>query len=335
MTDDLKLLDELGASLDAPAGPPAGLRTRVMATVSATMDATQPRRTLDHTGFRRWLGKPSPPSSVTRRWGQRLAAGLAVTVVIATAGSLTYRSDGRSGQPPASPGSTSALNASGILLAAAQTASLAPKLSARPDQFVFVESAIEHTKFEASRIPNLTGTTQRRIWRSVSGTRKGLLIDPGSPSRALREGPVPLEPDGQPAYRDDVPSDVTAALTFLYEHSEGDNPPDEQAFTTVAELIQEAYLPPASLAAVFAAAAKIPGVTVIRDVRDAGGRSGIAVGLVTGDVRQELIFDPTTHVFFGERIVLIRRVGAFPEGTVTSSTAVTHVAIVDRAGQLP
>jgi hypothetical protein len=143
---------------------------------------------------------------------------------------------------------------------------------------------------------------------------------------------VPLEPDGQPAYRDDVPSDVTAALTFLYEHSEGDNPPDEQAFTTVAELIQEAYLPPASLAAVFAAAAKITGVTV---VRDAAGRSGIAVGLVTGDVRQELIFDPTTHVFFGERIVLIRRVGAFPEETVTSSTAVTHVAIVDRAGQLP
>jgi hypothetical protein len=88
-----------------------------------------------------------------------------------------------------------------------------------------------------------------------------------------------------------VPSDGNAALAFLYAHSEGDNPPDDQAFTTAAELIQEAYLPPASLSAVFAAAAQSPGVTVTRDVRDAAGRSDIAVGLVTGEVRQELIFE--------------------------------------------
>ena len=309
MTDDLKLLDDLGAGLDAPTGPPAALRARVMAKASDTTTNADARP---------W------------RWGPRLVAALAVAVVVATAGGLAYRGEHRAGQP-----STGALSASAILLAAAHTASLAPALPARPDQFVFVESAVEHTRFEASRIPNSVGTTQRRIWRSVSGNRKGLLIDPGSPSRALQEGPVSLEPDGRHAYRDDVPGDADAALTFLYEHSQGDNPPDEQAFTTVAELITEAYLPPASLSAVFTAAARIPGVTVIRDVRDAAGRSGIAVGLVTGDVRQELIFDPSTRAFLGARTVLIRQIGRFPVGTVTSSTAVTRVAIVDRAGQLP
>ena len=57
----------------------------------------------------------------------------------------------------------------------------------------------------------------------------------------------------------DVPRDADAALKFLYRQSEGDNPRDQQAFTTLQELLVDSYLPPDALSALFEAAARIPG----------------------------------------------------------------------------
>ena len=62
---------------------------------------------------------------------------------------------------------------------------------------------------------------------------------------------------------------------------------------------------PALRAAAFNALAELPGVELNRDATDLVGRSGYAIGYSQGHgFRTELIFDPQTSMFLGERVVL-------------------------------
>ncbi len=62
---------------------------------------------------------------------------------------------------------------------------------------------------------------------------------------------------------------------------------------------------PALRAAAFNALAELPGVELKRDVTDLAGRAGDAIGYSQGNgFRIELIFDPQTSTFLGERVVL-------------------------------
>jgi hypothetical protein len=124
-------------------------------------------------------------------------------------------------------------------------------------------------------------------------------------------------------------------LRYLYQHRAGQNPPDQQAFITAGDLIRESYIPPAALAAVFRATAHIPGVTVARGAVTADGKRGIAVQRIFNGISQQLIFDPASYAFIGEREEVISATGGLRPGTIMDSTAVLRVAIVDRAGQLP
>jgi hypothetical protein len=100
-------------------------------------------------------------------------------------------------------------------------------------------------------------------------------------------------------------------------------------FGTASDLINEKYLPPASLAALFDALSRIPGITVTRKVTDAAGRSGIAVGYTQRGFRNEIVFDTKTYAF------LARRAVAVPSGNVDYEMARLRIAVVDRAGTLP
>ena len=116
-----------------------------------------------------------------------------------------------------------------------------------------------------------------------------------------------VEPDckvGVDHYRADLPTEVDGMYKWLYDNSQGGNPPDVQAFHTIGETIYQTYLPPATRAALFAAAARIPGTTVTRDVVDLADRKGVAVGITWNDTRFELIFDAVTFEFFGERMIV-------------------------------
>ena len=124
-------------------------------------------------------------------------------------------------------------------------------------------------------------------------------------------------------------------LVYLYQHSTGSNPPDQQAFITAGDLIRDNYLRPAALAAVFRAVAKIPGVTVVHGAVTADGRRGIAVQRIFGGRSQQLIFDPATHVFIGEREVTIGPFAQLKAGAVLNSTTILRIAIVNQAGQQP
>jgi len=128
-------------------------------------------------------------------------------------------------------------------------------------------------------------------------------------------------------------------LKMIYKQTEGQGTgPDQEAFTTIGDMLRETIAPPALSAALYRAAAKIPGVVQIDDSVDAAGRHGVGVAHedpVNG-VRDEWIFDRTTLGFLGERTVATRdQDGGVKAGAVIGRSAVLTRAIVDRVKQLP
>jgi hypothetical protein len=267
-----------------------------------------------------------------------LAAALAVTaVVLRPAGSAqpppTADGTGPASRPASKPLSESAT----VLRLAAAEARREPLLPARDDQFVYVESIISF----AASASNGDGTAgkalppqerRRRVWLSVDGTEDALARETPVTSHAAGSGGDNLgHIDG---YRSDLPTDAKAMRTLLYSLEHGDGSADAGAFDQVGGLLREQYVAPASVAALFDAAATIPGTRVVRQV-DLAGRHGIAVTRMDAGIRSDLIFDAKTYHFLGERDVVVGDSPPFAKGAVIGYTAQLRIRIVDAVGQLP
>ena len=260
----------------------------------------------------------------------------------------------------------SLLAASVVLGKASDAAAAGPDLKPRPGQYLYFTSKSQQVRNGAQAI-----STSRKAWLSVDGKRPGLLDQTENGNRMyvwLCDSSAKKGPEGdpkvnlgkpptncqaqQPAYDPTIPTDANAAKTWLYRHSVGGNPPDVQAFITVGDTIRERYLGSRPLAALFKAAAQIPGVKVYPHVTDLAGRTGIGVGQTYGGVRQELIFDPKTYKLIGEQQVSDddtsfhpawknpkdvggKQPAVGPNGQVIYSSAVLGFGVVNRPGQLP
>ncbi|MDG4781397.1 CU044_5270 family protein [Micromonospora sp. WMMD961] len=136
----------------------------------------------------------------------------------------------------------------------------------------------------------------------------------------------------------DLPTDPDALLAKLYqergERGRG-NSRDGAAFTAIGDILRESLVPPQTSAALYRAAAKIPGVEMVRGVTDAAGRRGIAVGHTELDRRDEWIFDERTYEYLGERSYLVADTPDGPAGTVLGTTAVLQRAVVSTLGERP
>jgi hypothetical protein len=139
-----------------------------------------------------------------------------------------------------------------------------------------------------------------------------------------------------PTYRllQTLPTNPHALLAMIYRVERGHGPgPDQEAFVTIGDLLRNTIAPPKVAAALYRAAALIPGVTLIPHATDAIGRPGVAVARigpgVDGGIRDELIFSRATLQLIGERTVIART------GTTTSATAIIDRAFVDHRGQIP
>lgn len=181
---------------------------------------------------------------------------------------------------------------------------------------------------------------------------KGWLIDPavnrssGGETLSLpdEQGNTPVGGLNHPTYDylTTLTTDPDQLLATIYKETKGHgNSPDQEAFTTIGDLLVESY-PPADLyPALFKTAAKIPGVVVVQDAVDAVGRHGIAVARLdeTSGQREEWIFDEKTHGFLGERSVQVKRNtgtdALITPGTVTFTSAIVKRAIVDGIKQTP
>ncbi|MFE2088759.1 CU044_5270 family protein [Streptomyces sp. NPDC059460] len=227
----------------------------------------------------------------------------------------------------------------------------------RADQFVYIESKVAYAAQSAGGGPvTMAPVHTRQVWSSADGSRPGLLREGGGPdtpldadapvhtldgpgatprpSTAGKRGPSISNPTHQ--YVASLPTDPDALLKLIRDETRGQGQdPDQRAFTAIGELLAETWAPPQVSAALYKAAARIPGVTVIHAATDATGREGVAVARTAHGQQTQWVFDRTTYAFLGERTVLTEAGDAGPAGTVVGTSAVLTKAAVDRAGETP
>ncbi|HEY3507370.1 MAG TPA: CU044_5270 family protein [Actinocatenispora sp.] len=100
------------------------------------------------------------------------------------------------------------------------------------------------------------------------------------------------------------------------------------AFLSIAQTMSSGFVPADLRAALYRAARLVPGITLESTASDINGRKGISIGrlLPYGYLRQEILFDPKTGQFLGERQVVVRSTyddAHRPVGSAYASTAVT------------
>lgn len=226
------------------------------------------------------------------------------------------------------------------------------QLPVRDDQFVYVKSQddyIEATFDDTCPVPD-HDLTEFEMWRSVDGTRWGLhrsdLGKPGdSGTYEEKVHPKTWANEKAPAdYREleALPTDPDAMYAWLHK---GENPrarSHDSAYLTATTILSDNIVPPKVAAALFRAVAKLPGVTVVGDVRDALGRSGVAIGRTDKGMQERIdwIFDEKTLEYLGERRLYAGsatsgRCGSNMPGDLLTSKAITEQAVVDKAGERP
>lgn len=157
-------------------------------------------------------------------------------------------------------------------------------------------------------------------------------LDDGFTERA-RDGAFfgePAWPSWQsptPEFLADLTRDPQELLAQIYEDADDGGPSrDGEALVLIADVLHSGIVPGDLRAALFRAAALIPGVEVTDRQANLNGEVGVAVGRYepnSGD-RQEIIFNPETGMVIGEREVRVDPGHPlFPAGSLISWTAVT------------
>jgi hypothetical protein len=281
-------------------------------------------------------GRPTP----RRRHKPTIVITAALAAALAAAIVLTLLPRNTSGSSPA---------AARLLAKIATAAARQPSPPVRNTQFWYIKSWVA---YQTCNGPSATSTCflakphERQIWQSVSNLCvAGLLredgqdtpltsspngwVAPGSPRPRLRcpdRGGV-----HDPTYRflQSLPTNPHALRNLIERDMQGQLPRPEEAFTTIGDLLGEAIAPPRVSAALYRAAALIPGVTMIADATDAIGRHGVAVAFTYQGVRSEWVFSKQTLAYLGERDINTAN------GATTGEAAILQRAFVDHAGQIP
>ncbi|MDA3645847.1 CU044_5270 family protein [Saccharopolyspora indica] len=243
-----------------------------------------------------------------RRWAW--STGLTVGLAAAISGVLVLTPAGEvgGGAPVAN------AEAAQVLRSAADAALKLPDAAPRPDQFVYLRSE--------------TPDGPREAWLSADGTREGVYVQGGENPGTVPacQGSTYQDSIGTPqeagnctpeaGYRPGLPTEADAMLEYL---KNPENAKDPNVVSSIRRLATESYMRPESRAALFEAAAEIPGITVVPDAKDPSGRSGIGISFPSPDgTPQLLIFDPTSYAFLG-----------------TENYAQLEVAFTDQPGHRP
>ena len=277
----------------------------------------------------------------------------AVAGVLATATAVTAITLSLAARHPAG-GQAQHAVAARLLARIAVAASHQPSPAVRGNQYEYiksVEKAIAGPADLTGKPPPAGGklvTYHIQLWRPTSDICRGFLVrtKPAYPgARPGASGSNYGDPGekcpsigdlNRPTYRllQSLPTRPRRLLNLIYATERGHGPnPAQEAFTTIGDLLNQSIAPPRVSAALYRAAALIPGVTVVPDAVNAIGQHGVAVALaVEGahgvrDVREEWIFARATLQMIGLRTVA--------HGSVTNVTAIVDRAFVDRAGETP
>jgi RNA polymerase sigma-70 factor (ECF subfamily) len=123
-----------------------------------------------------------------------------------------------------------------------------------------------------------------------------------------------------------LPRDPHRLLNSIYKQTLGTGQSvDGAALGFIADLLRTGVVPADLRAALYKAAAMIPGVSVTEGQANLDGRTGVAIGRLEegpAKTREELIIDPGTGLLIGERSVLTQAQEGMPAGTATTWTAI-------------
>ncbi|GGQ50011.1 CU044_5270 family protein [Streptomyces mutabilis] len=279
---------------------------------------------------------PRPKGRWGLVWGAAAAAGAVVAVLSLGSGP----SDTVGNVPPASAASVQ------LLERAALAAATTPQTTVRAGQYSYVKT-VGHTSVlsetTAGEMEPLREDESMEQWTSVDGSEQTLQRKDGNDS--LLPGTAGEGNLNAPTYDflAALPTDPDTLLKRIRDDAERNHGagsgsttgPDQEAFVTIGDLLRNGVTPPETAAALYRAAALIPGVDVVPDAVDAAGRNGVAVARTHDGERTEWIFDRSTARLLGERTVLVVDNAWGEAGTVVTSVAVIDSGIVDEAGQTP
>ncbi|MEU9340297.1 CU044_5270 family protein [Streptomyces sp. NPDC048278] len=228
-----------------------------------------------------------------------------------------------------------------ISLAAATTSAPTP----HQGQYVYIASKVANTYYREDGDDSGVVSDKlhsRQVWSSLDG-KDGWLIEAGQTGDQGITLASKVPSAGAYDTLAGLPTDPDALLQRIYRqsdaHRDADVPRDQAAFVAIGDLLTESYPPAKVGAALYKAAARIPGVVAVDDAADATGRHGVAIARenpADGE-RTEWIFDKKTLRFLGERTVVVKKVTDSPlkVGTVTFTSAITDRSIVDANKQIP
>ncbi|MCZ0978936.1 CU044_5270 family protein [Streptomyces diastatochromogenes] len=232
----------------------------------------------------------------------------------------------------------------------------APAPNVRPGEYVYVKSLVAHAGRDAAGGPAAlppahqrecgsprrqpAGAAARAGCRRHGTRRRGARVRTG-PSRGHAPedhhgGGAALRHEPDPRVRGCAShGSGRAAAPGPGPDAHGRGDADQRAFTAIGTLLAETWAPPKVTAALYEAAARIPGVTVLSSAKDAAGREGVAVARTSHGEQTQWIFDRATSAFLGERTVLTGTTSAGRAGTVLGVSAVLVKAAAPAPGELP
>ncbi|MFC5747551.1 CU044_5270 family protein [Actinomadura rugatobispora] len=283
---------------------------------------------------------PEPPAVSARRFrlpGLRLAvaaaAALAITAGVGVAGQI--------GGDAVPPGPVlpeirlaSAAETGRVLDRAAAAAESRPVTAPKAQQWVYTKMRLTTGAKPAGAVAGGPYRTDEwELWRRADGKQFA----------AYKNGEIEVNHEMVSsviaARYNPIPTDPAALLRKVG----GDRPKGrEMAYLTLITLLRDNVYPPATEATIFRAIKLIPGVTLLKDRADAAGRPALALGLTTGWVREEVLLDPRTYSYLGERAIAIkdrtlRSEGEpalqIPKGTLQRLMVRVTTKIVDKPGQ--
>lgn len=127
-----------------------------------------------------------------------------------------------------------------------------------------------------------------------------------------------------------LPRDPAELLQRIYRDTSGQGPsPDGEALVWIADRLRSGLVSAEVRSLFYDTAALIPGVTITEEQAALNGQTGTAIGREEGEngMRQDIIINPTTGAFIGERQVLTRSIADMPAGTAVGSTSVATTVV--------
>jgi hypothetical protein len=268
---------------------------------------------------------PSPAQASHQRTHRptRRAVLAAAVASAASAGIVVVRVQQHPASPaaPKSPGMSTQAGigptAAITLDAMARDAAVMSPPAIGPDQWYYLKEKFRNTNWVintywgfAANVNGFPGnpwpiTAQpvqvEESWIAQQARQQSLVQGPGASVRWSGSPKKMVNPTY--AWLQSLPTNPHQLLEILYAESAylgGGR--SVAAFSAIGHVLSTAVLPPATEAAIYRAAALIPGVTLIRESIDMTGRTGFGIALTdsTG-LQNEWIFSKATYRFLGER----------------------------------